>query len=417
MSHRDRLDELGRQVRDHRSAEPPNRQWLDARLARRRQHRRLGALSVALIALGGGLALAANAPADTERTEILATDPDPDAGPTADPLEDRDRDAEGDAGPPGEASATSASTGSTVPEPAEVVPGCGPWPVGLVLWPGQDPAPPVDTVDDEGRLVRRQSLGDTTLEVTWPPTPRTDYDLDVGTDTGADGVDPLLDAGDYRPWYFQRDGISQFGFAPNEVADDDPDGQVFDPNEPPGMEFLRIANDPATMASIEPLDGPCADFEFQIFVDGESAYHAGFGFESFNEFEEVTYADGETFRFRSGPEWLELGPIVVERRDVATVPGSIRCAGPDDLGIGPTSGPGTSGSHPEPIDALKAFFEHPAADTFITSGLVELLVDPETVAYGVPQGHGQDGWITVITTERQAADGSWQVTGWTSAGC
>ena len=82
---------------------------------------------------------------------------------------------------------------------------------------------------------------------------------------------------------------------------------------------------------------------------------------------------------------------------------------------GPTSGPGLAGHFDQPIDALKAFFDHPEAETFIKTGLVELNVNESTIAYAVPQGHGHDGWITVITVENN--NDGWLVTGWTSAGC
>lgn len=86
-----------------------------------------------------------------------------------------------------------------------------------------------------------------------------------------------------------------------------------------------------------------------------------------------------------------------------------------DPEIGPRFGPGVDGVYESPIEALKAFFQNPAAETFIKSGLTEMAIDDDTVAYGVPEGHGRTGWITVIATER-GADG-WSVTGWTSAGC
>lgn len=467
---KERLDELGARAREETPITPPPVEWLQERRARRVRHRQLlaGVVAVGVGALGV-MAVSVMGGSSGERTEAVASTVDPDEGGSS-----------VTPGTPSTAEQPVATVTDTVPSTADG--SCGAWPTGFQAWPGQDAPPPVDSNDGEGRAVRRQSNGRYTLEIYWPPLPQPDYDL------AYDGPPPSTF------WTSTTDQYLDLGINPDgSVGVPQPDSQSVNPS---GLVVLRVTSDDPTLSN---LQGSCAEFEFHILEGDRLVERVGFGFGSLNEPVTVVDQTGNTVTIDAGPQldWLQLGPIVVEQRQVAAVPGSVRCDGvladldttayrvdepvdqtatlatalasaalvpiadpraeskvvdpadvwavllPDaprdatisqlseqgflhfisasgyedfiDPETGPTSGPGLEGEFDRPIDALKAFFTHPAARTFIKTGLVELTVDDTTVAYGVPQDEGGNRWITVITVKKGVA--GWLVAGWTSAGC
>lgn len=471
------LDDLGQRARQMAAGEAPAEQWLEQRRSQRRRRRWLAVGSGCLI-LAVGATAAVLVPADgPSRTEAVNTAPLPD-----------------ETAPPTSSTSTSSTStiagnrsedGSGVDQSDSVAESlgsrCGVWPPAIELWPNQDAEPAVDAIADDGRLLRRQSFDGYVLEVHWPPAPRVEYDLDYVYPVEAGFWTTVGEEGGFRL------GI-------------DPEGpvNVVDSNTPtesvPGVEFAQVrADDPR----VEGIDGSCAEFEFRLFDRDQLIERVGLDFGSLWAPEETSDSGVTGLGFGRGFDWIDLSPIVIERRSVETVPQSATCDGvlvdldittyringplPEDQTVGesvasgqltevanplveskaaastdswavilpgglpdstigelqdlrllsvidaagyeafvdpetgPTSGPGVVGSYERPIDALKAFFDHPSSEGSVKAGLVELNVDDATVAYGAPHGHGLGDWVTVITTERNG-DG-WLVTGWTSAGC
>lgn len=464
---KDLLDHLGARARRETPVSAPSHPWLQQRRDQRRWRRRVAAGAIGAVGLAGGALTGSTLlpeSGSSERTEAVADPAETEDGhqpqPTPTTMADDGAEAE----------VTPTTTADTA---------CGNWPTGFELWPNQDPSPPIDTVTADGQGLRRQTSGEHTLEIRWPPSPQPDYDLDH--------AGPEL--GESRLWVASQRDVTSFGIstaAPTTATTEPVPGSPANHE----VEFLRLVGDDPTLAALE---GRCAEFELRLLAnggendDGELIEHFGIGLGR-----SVTLGGGSF-------DWLQFGPIVVEQRSVDAVPPSVRCSGvlvdldttayrvdesvaqsvtlaeaiasgqfvviddpmaesqtadPDEwwavllpdtptnatLGelseqgllslisastyedfvdpeTGPTSGPGLDGHHEQPIDALKAFFDHPAAESFIKTGLIELLVDDSTVAYGVPQGHGEGGWITVITVETAPDTDGWNVTGWTSAGC
>jgi hypothetical protein len=109
-------------------------------------------------------------------------------------------------------------------------------------------------------------------------------------------------------------------------------------------------------------------------------------------------------------DWVELGPLVIDREEVDEVPtDAADCDELADRREDVTMEPGSA-----PVAALRTFLATPEADGLGDSGFTELRAEDGTVTYGMP-ADGGDEFVVLISVV--PVDGGWAVDHWTSSGC
>lgn len=467
------LDDLGAQVRQETTIDAPDRRWLQSRRSRYRRRRAMLAGGLGLVLVGGGLFAVFGRPTSVGRTEAVASTSQTEVDQT-----DNEQPAPTPATTTAPPPASNPAVAETTPTTSGARCGAWPtgwelWPDQVPDAPVDTIGP------DGQTMRRQAIDGYTLEVVRPPDARvEYDLDYEINSessfwsiqtdDTTHLGFDPL---GQGRGQSFDEPTLELPGLEFLRLSDDDP---ALDALEGECAEFeFRLIEDGEVIDQVALGFASFGDpFEVEVLDGQVLTFSSGFDWielgpivveqRSVDAVPGSVRCDGvlvdvDTTTYRVSDSVVETSTLgaaiaggrfteiadplsqsaIVDPTELWAVllPGADLDASLEELNqqgylsyidasfyeefidpeTGPTSGPGVSGRHARAIDALQAFFDHPSAESFIKSGLVELQVDEATIAYGVPQGHGKNGWITVITVER--SDEGWLVTGWTSAGC
>jgi len=158
---------------------------------------------------------------------------------------------------------------------------------------------------------------------------------------------------------------------------------------------VGVTDEDVQLSNVEAVTAPCDEIEVAtIGPDGEKT-RVG-----------LRLADQVTF--------IDLAPLVIERRDVAKAPTTaIGCDAPS--GVDPPSNQdqtAVSSPHDQPAAALREFLADPTRAELIDSGYIEMHADDGSITYGRDLGNG---WVTLVHVTPK--DAGWVVDRWTASGC
>lgn len=263
-------------------------------------------------------------------------------------------------------------------------------------------------------LIQHFTVDDTTtIETRWPARQRPLYGLDVEV-----------------PMFFPA-ALERPPLATVRVPVDDPRSPATVPGEN-GDEGVYVIDDavfgpggPYRVTALKPTE-ELVDPPFGVAVKPSAENDLGPGCAVV----EVRLLDGGTEVANLGWDLrpaalsypiVNLDPLVSSTEEITAAPAAPKGCDANTDTPDTVDGPGSQYTFDTPAEALLAFLDTEAAETFIKGGFHEMIADDGIRTYGITDDiplvppTSADNFVTLITVE-QGPEG-WQVTGWTGSGC